>query len=875
MERRSLVFVLFGMSVFFTMILMQNLTSKNEAEQEQVTAADETDGEAGENSQQDPKASNSGDSEKNEADKDGSKESDQKTEDSGKGEKAKSDPKAESSDTDPNQPQLKASDDTNTGLVPNIESELTAESEFYQLGSLDPATNQKFLAVFDAKGATLVSVELAARKANGKYKYRELNYTAGYMGFLALQNKEKGCTIGIVGNGTPAAKKGLQKNDVIVKINGDAITSRDEYFERLEEKDCRPESEITVSVLRPEGDNWNPLDFKVTLTEKPLALVKPEPDELKIVPDPPLYSDSYRISIRKPGDPFAVWPHLDETLLDGVWTAPDPKNDKELVFEKKISSDSLSKEGIDYTGEIIVRKKFRLPQPPAEKEDFSRTYHLDFDIEINRVGGTADDQFCLQVNGPTGLTLEGWWYTNKIHGSSTALFKGAGTRDVVLQTSKRYNFFGCPQIYKKARRESKGKSPPYQFDLNTDLLGPNATDEDRTLKFAGLDTIYFANALLAKPDSPFVMHNIYVAPRNAIGKDTDSIQKKTNVSYRAYSKPFSIAPGEKHTQSFEIFLGPKDSQLLPKYELSELQAYGWFAIFSKILLVVLHFFYSILRNYGIAIILLTVLVRLGMMPISRKAAKNAQMMQLLGPEMKAIAEKYKDDMEKRGQAQRELFKRYNYNPFGGCLLMFFQLPIFIGLYRGLSVDTALRDQPLIPGVEWCSNLAAPDQLLYWKEILPIGFLTSETGFLGPYLNVLPLITIVLFIMQQKLFTPPPTDEQQAMTQKMMSFMMIFMGFLFFKVPAGLCLYFITSSLWGIAERKLLPKPELDKEKIQAMANEAGDSENKSKPKSKMPSSFLGIELPNQKPKTTMTGDERKQRDKDRQRRLREKKRGDS
>ena len=207
------------------------------------------------------------------------------------------------------------------------------------------------------------------------------------------------------------------------------------------------------------------------------------------------------------------------------------------------------------------------------------------------------------------------------------------------------------------------------------------------------------------------------------------------------------------------------------------------------------------------------MVRCLMIPVSRKTALNAQMMQHLQPQMKEIADKYKDNMEKRAAAQRELFKKYNYNPLSGCFMGFIQLPIFIGLYRGLSVEVALRDQPLIPGMSWCNNLAAPDQLMRWDSWMP-SFLAGETGWLGPYLNLLPLITCVLFLMQQKLFTPPPTDDQQKMMQKMMTFMMVFMGLLFFKVPAGLCLYFITSSIWGIAERKMLPKPRLDTSKLE-------------------------------------------------------------
>jgi YidC/Oxa1 family membrane protein insertase len=193
-----------------------------------------------------------------------------------------------------------------------------------------------------------------------------------------------------------------------------------------------------------------------------------------------------------------------------------------------------------------------------------------------------------------------------------------------------------------------------------------------------------------------------------------------------------------------------------------------------------------------------------MFPISRKAAKNAAMMQELAPEMRQIAEKYKNDMEKRAKAQQDLFRKHNYNPFSGCWLMFLQLPIFIGLYRSLAVDIELRQAALIPGLNWCSNLAGPDMLYYWKWLLPT-FLGAETGFLGPYLNVLPLITIALFLVHQQLFTPPATDDQTRMQMQMMKFMTLFIGVLFFKVASGLCLYFIASSLWSVAERKLLPK----------------------------------------------------------------------
>ncbi len=309
---------------------------------------------------------------------------------------------------------------------------------------------------------------------------------------------------------------------------------------------------------------------------------------------------------------------------------------------------------------------------------------------------------------------------------------------------------------------------------------------------------------MAEPKS-FTCDQAFAMPVGELPELKGRGTKKLNTSYRLISVARSIEPGKDVTDQYHVFLGPKSPDVLAAYHLQDIIEYGWFGWIAKPLSSVLHLFYAIFRNYGLAIVLLTVLVRGAMFPIGRKAARNAQVMQELAPEIKKIKEKYKNDLEKQGQAQRELWKKHNFNPLSGCWLMFLQLPIFIGLYRCLSVDINLRQAPLIPGIHWCSNLAGPDMAWQWQGILP-NMLASETGWLGPYLNILPIITIVLFIAQQKMFTPPATDDQTRMQQKMMKYMMIFMGVMFFKVPAGLCIYFIASSLWGIGERKLLPKP---------------------------------------------------------------------
>ncbi|MCS6850383.1 MAG: YidC/Oxa1 family insertase periplasmic-domain containing protein [Gemmataceae bacterium] len=215
--------------------------------------------------------------------------------------------------------------------------------------------------------------------------------------------------------------------------------------------------------------------------------------------------------------------------------------------------------------------------------------------------------------------------------------------------------------------------------------------------------------------------------------------------------------------------------------------------------------------YALCIVGLTVIVRGLMFPISRRQAITSQQMQQkmqkLAPDLRKLKEKYKDDPHALMVAQQELYKRHGINPLatmGGCLLLLVQMPIFLGLYYALQENIFLR----LASFAWIRNLAAPDMLFWWSQRIPYISMPGDQGgilFLGPYFNLLPVVAVALMLVQQKLMTPPPADEQQEMQQKMMKYMMIFFGLLFYRVASGLCIYFIASSLWGLAERRLLPK----------------------------------------------------------------------
>ena|SRR5579872_734145 len=318
---------------------------------------------------------------------------------------------------------------------------------------------------------------------------------------------------------------------------------------------------------------------------------------------------------------------------------------------------------------------------------------------------------------------------------------------------------------------------------------------ERPMKFIGVDVQFFAALLSPEGDQ---VQNPYTrsATQQLIGP-VPKEKEKCDISVELTSVDLKLAKAraagdaDSVTHSYHLFAGPKRDDVLPAGA-EKVIDFGMFHWISRPMLALLKVFNRLFGSWGIAVICLTIVVRSAMFPISIKQARGAAKMQAIQPEIAALKEKYGNDKEKLARAQMELFRKHNYNPAAGCLPLFLQLPIFMGLYQSLNHAVDLRMAPFL----WIENLAAPDALFHMPFSIP---------FLGEDFNLLPLITIALFVAQQKMFMPPPANEEQALQQKMMNFMMIFMGVMFYKVPAGLCVYFIASSLWGMAERKLLPK----------------------------------------------------------------------
>jgi YidC/Oxa1 family membrane protein insertase len=635
------------------------------------------------------------------------------------------------------------------------------------LGSLDPADPAKMLVTLTSRGGAVERIELADER------FHDQDDRSGYLGHLACEAVPEGCRIGVVGPGSPAAKAGLTAGDVIVRVNSLATPDPQTLHDVLAA--TRPRQRVAIEYVR----DGRSASCEADLERRPLEVVRPEHRaEPTIDPDRDPHDPlSFRLSLesldtrKRPPEPLAEIPGLD--LADVDWQVEDVGDATRVRFTRTLP------------GGLTLAKEYRLAAGAEAEGDAG--YGLELTVELRATGKDAVVAYAL--DGPTGLPTEGWWYTQRVARDWGSL----AVRDVAIR------FAGEPSTIVSGLKIADGK-----------LDHPaSAVRDGKPLSFAGVDSLYFASAVIPATEGPAVPQLAEVRPL-AVGDQPEAARKRLiDVTSRLVSREATVTPDAPLVHRYEIFAGPKQPELLQAFGatgagMDDLVYYGWFGWVARPMIAVLHALHAVVRNYGIAIILLTVMVRGAMFPISRKQALSSQKMQLLQPEMKAINDKYKNEPEKRTRATQELWRKHDYNPMGGCLLVFLQIPIFMGLYRSLATDVELRQAPLFSSaIRWCSNLAAPDMFWDWSKYLP-QFLTAPEGWLGPFLNLFPLVTIGLFLWQQKLFMPPAVDEQQKMQQQVMNYMMWFMALMFFKVPCGLCLYFIASSLWGIAERLWLP-----------------------------------------------------------------------
>lgn len=244
--------------------------------------------------------------------------------------------------------------------------------------------------------------------------------------------------------------------------------------------------------------------------------------------------------------------------------------------------------------------------------------------------------------------------------------------------------------------------------------------------------------------------------------------------------PYVLPAGGSETLNSSYYAGPKEYDRLVRLgaEQDKIMQFGFFGFFSKLLLYLLKFLQQYVGNWGVAIICTTLLLRTMMWPLTASAARSAKRMAKIQGPMKEIQEKYKDNKAKQQEAMLGLFKQHKVNPVGGCLPMFFQIPIFFGLFRMLRSASELRFADFL----WIHDLSAPDT---------IGHL------FGFPVNIMPIFMGASMVVQMRMTPTPTVDNPSA---KMMKFMPYMMTIMCYNFSSGLAVYWTASNLFSIFQQ---------------------------------------------------------------------------
>jgi YidC/Oxa1 family membrane protein insertase len=281
------------------------------------------------------------------------------------------------------------------------------------------------------------------------------------------------------------------------------------------------------------------------------------------------------------------------------------------------------------------------------------------------------------------------------------------------------------------------------------------------------------------------------------GAAASEFRKSPSGGYQAdYSaSPVTVAPGQTLTTKSQLFAGVKEKSWLDRYEkggiplLSYAIDWGWFWFFARPIFDLLVILFHAVGNFGLAIICLTLIVRLIMFPVAHKQFQSMAAMRKLQPKMKAIQQRFKDDKQRQQQEIMKLYQEEKVNPAAGCLPILLQIPVFYALYKTLLVSVEMRHQPFIG---WIRDLSAPDPLTPVNLFGLLHFTPPAMLAIG----VLPILVGATQFLSMKL-NPQPMDPAQAQMFAIMPWVLVFVMAPF---AAGLQLYWITNNLLTMAQQ---------------------------------------------------------------------------
>ncbi len=420
------------------------------------------------------------------------------------------------------------------------------------------------------------------------------------------------------------------------------------------------------------------------------------------------------------------------------------------------------------------------------------------DVVLNTESGEFDLTFVASTHGGLEIQKRYTFYPDRFD-IDVELAVVAGDAALASNTLQMMGnpstfFFGWNQGIASTERNKRMETPAFRSfarvgeDLHFKKRGGLSKSVEKvqgyykgSLYFAGVQNKYFhiAGIIPQEPDVPSP-GEILLGGDQATGQQSWGIALP---AHRNNSRENVVASRRIH-----LLIGPSEKELLTSLGvgLDLTMDLGWklFRPLSEAVLWIMDQMHRVISNYGVIIILFSILTKVMFWPLTRKSTESMRRMQALQPKLKALQEKYKDNKEKLAQAQMEMYKKEKVNPMAGCLPLLVQSPVFIALYQGLNHTIALRNTPF---VLWIKDLSQPDAMFQLPFSLPM---------LGSDFNLLPILMSVAMYFQTKLTPTASAGGQMAVMNTMMPLLMLFF---FYNMPSGLVLYWLVNTILQIQQ----------------------------------------------------------------------------
>jgi YidC/Oxa1 family membrane protein insertase len=363
------------------------------------------------------------------------------------------------------------------------------------------------------------------------------------------------------------------------------------------------------------------------------------------------------------------------------------------------------------------------------------------------------------------------------------------------------------------------QSYPAEFKPGADLKNITLNDKGQRLLWTGESSQYFSAII-----QPQLVGQIQSVQAQALNHTDDTDTRQIGMVLE--TAELTIPPQTLLDIPLNIFLGPKDRPLMEGDHFSAFPlqfnkligtsggpcGFCSFPFLIDFLVKLLGIFDWVFHDWGVAIIVLVIIVRAILHPITKSSQVSMMGMQKMGPEMERLKKKYADDKDGLAKAQMQMWKEMGISPVLGCLPMFLQTPIWIALYSALQSELRLRQAPFLWGFTWIHDLSRPDRLIEWDAH---AFKLPIIGMNIASLNLLPILIGIVFVINQQMQPQPPTmTPEQAQQRKMMKWMSLLFPFFLYLAPSGLNLYILTSTTIGIFESKIIRKHIKEREEAE-------------------------------------------------------------